>query len=135
MRRSRPWGSSGTGHSGSRRTGSAGSWRWHRKRSNCCATLCGIARNVNQIARAANRTRAPDYRGFLEERAALGREIARLDARMQEVLDLAARRRDGLARLEAAAGGEGGLESGGDAGPAGNTGRADAVVASKRRKP
>ena len=66
--------------------------------------LGGIARNVNQIARAANRTREPDYRGFLEERAALGREIARLDARMQAVLDLAARRGDGLARLEAAAG-------------------------------
>ncbi|WP_299843721.1 DNA mobilization endonuclease VirD1/MobC family subunit [uncultured Jannaschia sp.] len=66
--------------------------------------LGGIARNVNQIARAANRTRDPDYRGFLEERAALGREMARVEARMQAVLDLAARRRDGLARLEAAAG-------------------------------
>ena len=64
--------------------------------------LGGIARNVNQIARAANRTREPDYEGFLEERAALGREIARLDARMQTMLDLAARRRDGLARLEVA---------------------------------
>lgn len=64
--------------------------------------LGGIARNVNQIAKAANRTREPDYRGFMEERAALGRQIARLDARMQAVLDLAARRRDGLARLEAA---------------------------------
>ena len=97
--------------------------------------LGGIARNVNQIARAANRTRAPDYRGFLEERAALGREIARLDARMQEVLDLAARRRDGLARLEAAAGGDGGRGSGGDAGPTGATGCADAAVSPKRRKP
>ncbi|MDO5758273.1 MAG: DNA mobilization endonuclease VirD1/MobC family subunit [Rhodobacterales bacterium] len=67
--------------------------------------LGGIARNVNQIAKAANRTGDPDYRGFMEERAALGREIARLDARLQAVLDLAARRRDGLARLEAAGGG------------------------------
>ena len=67
--------------------------------------LGGIARNVNQIAKAANRTWDPDYRGFMEERAALGREIARLDARLQAVLDLAARRRDGLARLEAAGGG------------------------------
>ena len=66
--------------------------------------LGGIARNVNQIARAANRTGTPDYRGFLEERAALGREMARVEARMQAVLDLAARRGDGLARLEAAAG-------------------------------
>ena len=65
--------------------------------------LGGIARNVNQIARAANRTRDPDYRGFMEERAALGREMARVEARMQAVLDLAARRRDGLQRLDAAA--------------------------------
>ena len=74
--------------------------------------LGGIARNVNQIARAANRTREPDYRGFLEERAALGREIARLDARLQVMLDLAARRRDGLDRLAAAGDGEPGEPSG-----------------------
>ena len=66
--------------------------------------LGGIARNVNQISRAANRTGTPDYRGFMEERAALGREMARVEARMQAVLDLAARRGDGLQRLEAAAG-------------------------------
>jgi type IV secretion system T-DNA border endonuclease VirD1 len=65
--------------------------------------LGGIARNVNQIAKAANRTRNPDYRGFLEERAALGRELGRIEAQMQAILDLAARREDGLARLEKAA--------------------------------
>lgn len=87
--------------------------------------LGGIARNVNQIARAANRTRDPDYRGFMEERAALGREIARLDARMQAVLDLAARRRDGLERLEAAVGDEG----------AGVEGRDDVGIPRKGRRP
>ncbi|WP_227420022.1 DNA mobilization endonuclease VirD1/MobC family subunit [Roseitranquillus sediminis] len=65
--------------------------------------LGGVARNINQIARAANRTRDPDYRAFLEERAALGRELARIEARLQVLLDLATRRKDGLARLEKAA--------------------------------
>lgn len=64
----------------------------------------GVARNINQIARAANRTRDPDYRAFMEERAALGRELARIEARVQVLLDLATRRKDGLARLEKAAG-------------------------------
>ena len=64
----------------------------------------GIARNVNQIARAANRTRDPDYIAFLEERRALGKELSRVEAQMQRILNLAARREDGLARLEKAAG-------------------------------
>ena len=66
--------------------------------------LSGIARNVNQIAKSANRTRDPDYRAFMEERAALGRELVRIEEQMQMILDLAARRADGLARLDAAAG-------------------------------
>ena len=66
--------------------------------------LGGVARNVNQIARAANRTRDPDYRAFMEERAALGRELARIEARVQVLLDLVTRRKEGLARLEKAAG-------------------------------
>ena len=91
--------------------------------------LGGIARNVNQIARAANRTHDPDYRGFLEERAVLGRQLARVEDRVQELLDLAARRRDGLARLEAAAG-----ETGGKAKTAGKAvGARKAPGAAKRR--
>ena len=61
--------------------------------------LVGIARNINQIAKSANRTREPAYRSFMEERAALGRQMAVL-----RLLDLAARREDGLARLERARG-------------------------------
>ena len=68
--------------------------------------LSGIAKNVNQIARAANRTHDPDYRAFMEERAALGRQLVRIEGQMQTILDLAARRTDGLARLDAAAAGE-----------------------------
>ena len=62
--------------------------------------LIGVARNINQIAKSANRTRDPDYRAFMEERAALGRELAKVQGQTQIILDLAARREDGLARLE-----------------------------------
>ena len=65
--------------------------------------LSGIARNVNQIARTANRTLDPDYQAFMEERAELGRALVRIEEQMQTILDLAARRTDGLSRLEAAA--------------------------------
>ena len=61
--------------------------------------LVGVARNINQIAKSANRTRDPDYRAFMEERAALGKVLARVQGETQIILDLAARREDGLARL------------------------------------
>lgn len=61
--------------------------------------LVGVARNINQIARSANRMREADYRAFMEERAALGRVLARVQGQTQTILDLAARREDGLARL------------------------------------
>ncbi|MDO5757201.1 MAG: DNA mobilization endonuclease VirD1/MobC family subunit [Rhodobacterales bacterium] len=65
--------------------------------------LVGVARNINQIAKSANRTREPDYRAFMEERAALGKQLAKVQGQTQAILDLAARREDGLARLEKAA--------------------------------
>ena len=65
--------------------------------------IVGIARNVNQIAKSANRTRDADYRAFMEERALLGRELSRVQGATQAILDVAARREDGLARLERAA--------------------------------
>lgn len=61
--------------------------------------LIGVARNINQIAKSANQTREPDYRAFMEERAALGKVLARVQGQTQTILDLAARREDGLARL------------------------------------
>ena len=64
--------------------------------------LTGIARNINQIARSANWTGDPDYRAFMEERAKLGKELARTQGPIQETLELAARREDGLARLDEA---------------------------------
>ncbi len=64
--------------------------------------LIGVARNINQIAKSANRTRDPDYKAFMEERAELARELARVHSQTQTILDLAARREDGLARLQQA---------------------------------
>ena len=64
--------------------------------------LIGVARNINQIAKSANRTRDPDYQAFMEDRAAPGRELARIHSQTQNILDLAARREDGLARLQQA---------------------------------
>lgn len=68
--------------------------------------VAGIGVNVNQIAKAANRTHEPAYQRFLEERAQLGAELARLDAVLQPLFDVAKRRGDGLQRLEAAAAAE-----------------------------
>lgn len=66
--------------------------------------LAGIATNVNQIAHAANRTHDPDYRAFMAQRAELGRVLIETRGALQRILDLGARREDGLARLTAAAG-------------------------------
>lgn len=66
--------------------------------------LAGVATNVNQIAHAANRTHDPDYRAFLAQRAELGRLLIETRGALQQILDLGARREDGLARLSAAVG-------------------------------
>ena len=64
--------------------------------------LAGIATNINQIAHAANRTHDPDYRAFMAQRAELGRLLFETRGALQQILDLGARREDGLARLKAA---------------------------------
>ena len=66
--------------------------------------LVEVARDINRIAKAGEGTGGPDCRAFMEARAALGRELAAVQARTQAILDLAARREDGLARLAKAAG-------------------------------
>lgn len=65
--------------------------------------LAGVATNINQIAHAANRTHDPDYRAFMAQRAELGRLLIESRRALQQILDLGARREDGLARLRAAA--------------------------------
>ena len=64
--------------------------------------LTGIATNINQIAHAANRTHDPDYHAFLAARSELGRVLFETRAALARILDLGARREDGLARLSAA---------------------------------
>lgn len=60
----------------------------------------GIATNINQIAKAGNRTLNPDYQAFMEDRKELGVELARLEQLMQQVLNVGKRRIDGLAMLK-----------------------------------
>lgn len=64
--------------------------------------LRGVATNVNQIAKAANRTRSPDYADLMEERKHLGPILARIQARTRQILDAASRRFDGRERLQLA---------------------------------
>ena len=64
--------------------------------------ISGIATNINQIAKAANRTLSPDYQAFMEDRRALGKQLASIELLMQQVLNVGKRRSDGLARLKQA---------------------------------
>ena len=65
--------------------------------------LAGVATNINQIAHAANRSHDPNYRAFMAQRAELGRLLIETRGALQRILDLGARRKDGLTRLKAAA--------------------------------
>ncbi len=62
----------------------------------------GIARNINQLAKTANRTKAPDFVRFQRHRMELAEELERVEGLAQRLLDLGKRRGDGLKRLEAA---------------------------------
>ena len=64
--------------------------------------LRGIATNVNQIAKAGNRTRLPGYAEFMRERRALGPMLLRLMIQTRRILDVSARRSDGRERLKGA---------------------------------
>lgn len=64
--------------------------------------ISGIATNINQIAKAGNRTLNPDYQAFMEDRKELGKELARLESQVQQILNVGKRRTDGLTRLKEA---------------------------------
>ena len=64
--------------------------------------IIGVSRNINQIAKAANRTRSPDYIAFMEDRAELSKELRKLQRELQKVTNTARRRTDGLAPLKEA---------------------------------
>lgn len=66
------------------------------------AQIKGIATNINQIAKLSNRLKSPQHAAFFEERGQLGRELARLQDGIQQILELNRRRHDGLARLREA---------------------------------
>lgn len=65
--------------------------------------LRGIAVNVNQIAKAANRTTDPDFVAFMEERQRLGRELSQVQSYLLALFDIAKRRSDGAEALRIAA--------------------------------
>ena len=62
--------------------------------------LRGIGTNINQIAKAGNRTGSPEFRAFMDDRRALGPQLIELQKHLQTVLDLGGRRQDGLAKLK-----------------------------------
>lgn len=64
--------------------------------------ISGVATNINQIAKAGNRTLSPDYVAFMEDRKELGKDLARLERMMQHILNVGRRRSDGLAMLKQA---------------------------------
>ncbi|WP_262386621.1 T-DNA border endonuclease VirD1 (plasmid) [Roseobacter fucihabitans] len=66
--------------------------------------IAGVATNINQIAKAANRTHDPAYHSFMAERKALGVELSKLNAALAPLMDVSRRRSDGLGRLRKAAG-------------------------------
>lgn len=62
--------------------------------------ITGIATNINQIAKAGNRTFNPDYQAFMEDRKKLGAELRRLEQKVQIILNVGKRRSDGLEKLK-----------------------------------
>ncbi|MBL4582953.1 MAG: DNA mobilization endonuclease VirD1/MobC family subunit [Gammaproteobacteria bacterium] len=62
--------------------------------------ISGVATNINQIAKAGNRTFNPDYVAFMEDRKQLGVELARLEQLIQMILNVGKRRSDGLRKLD-----------------------------------
>ena len=64
--------------------------------------ISGVSTNINQIAKAANRTRSPDYVAFMQDRRELGGYLAELEDIIREIVNVGLRRSDGLRGLEEA---------------------------------
>lgn len=62
--------------------------------------ITGVSKNINQIARAANRTRSPDYIAFMEDRMELGTYLAELEDIIRGIVNVGKRRTDGLKKLQ-----------------------------------
>lgn len=62
--------------------------------------ISGVSTNINQIAKAGNRTLSPEYIAFMEDRKELGAQLARLEDLLREVVNVGKRRSDGLRKFE-----------------------------------
>ena len=62
--------------------------------------ISGVSTNINQITKAANRTRSPDFIAFMEDRKELGAKLAELEDIIREIVNVGRRRSDGLKKLE-----------------------------------
>lgn len=62
--------------------------------------ISGVSTNINQIAKAANRTCSPDFIAFMEDRKELGAKLAELEDIIREIVNVGRRRSDGLRKLE-----------------------------------
>ncbi|MCI4643444.1 MAG: DNA mobilization endonuclease VirD1/MobC family subunit [Hyphomonadaceae bacterium] len=63
--------------------------------------ISGVSTNINQIAKAGNRTLSPDYIAFMEDRKELGAALSELEDIIREIVNVGRRRSDGLRKLEA----------------------------------
>lgn len=64
--------------------------------------IIGISRNINQIAKAGNRTLSPDFIAFMEDRAELSKELRSLQRLLLRITNTARRRTDGMRALKEA---------------------------------
>lgn len=62
--------------------------------------ISGVSTNINQLAKAGNRTQSPDYIAFMEDRKELGAKLAELEDIIREIVNVGKRRSDGLRKLE-----------------------------------
>ena len=63
--------------------------------------ISGVSTNINQIAKAGNQTKNPDYLAFMEDRKELGSRLAELEDIIREIVNVGKRRSDGLRKLTA----------------------------------
>lgn len=62
--------------------------------------ITGVSKNINQIARAANRTHSPDFIAFMEDRKELGAYLGELEDIIRGIVNVGKRRTDGLKTLK-----------------------------------
>lgn len=62
--------------------------------------ISGVSTNINQIAKAGNRTHSPDFIAFMEDRKELCGKLAELEDIIREIINVGKRRSDGLRKLE-----------------------------------